>query len=300
MAAEDSLTDRRVIRGRISLMLFITAIYMVLEIAGGWYAHSLALLADAGHMFSDIASLALTLFAMWFAQKPPTSTHTYGFHRTEILAALVNSVSLIVIAVFIILEAWRRLRAPHLILGPAVMAVAAGGLVVNLTGLKLLGGGAHDNYNVRGVWLHVMSDALGSVAALLAGLAAWAAGWTWVDPAASLLISLLIAHSAWLLLRETVFVLMESAPSHIDVEQVRTAMAGVRGIQAVHDLHVWTITSGRVSLSAHVLVNQPAEQQSIRRRLAELLEHRFAIRHTTLQMETDAGCGQDGDCGMGA
>ncbi|HTT07419.1 MAG TPA: cation diffusion facilitator family transporter [Gammaproteobacteria bacterium] len=300
MTADYSHGDRRVnTRRRVRLMLFITTLYMVAEIVGGWYAHSLALLADAGHMFSDIASLALTLFAMWFAQKPATSRHTYGFHRTEIFAALVNSTSLLVIAVFILMEAWERFQTPHAVLGVTVMAVAAGGLIINLVGLNLLGEDAHDNHNVRGVWLHVLADALGSVAALLAGLAAWARGWTWVDPAASMFISLLIIHSSWSLLKETVFVLMESAPPHIDVEQVRTAMAGIQGIQAVHDLHIWTITSGRVSLSAHVLVHQPAEQQNIRHQLAELLEHRFEIRHTTLQIETDVGCAQGEDCMMG-
>lgn len=285
-------------RRRMSLVLFITTVYMVLEILGGWYAHSLALLADAGHMFSDIASLALTMFAMWFAQKPPTAKHTYGFHRTEILAALVNGVSLIVIAVLIISAAWERFQTPHPIRGLMVMAVAAGGLIINLAGLKLLGEDAHDNHNIRGVWLHVLSDALGSVAVLLAGLAVWTLGWTWVDPAASVLISMLIIYSSWALLKETVFVLMESAPTHIDVEQVRMAMAGVQGIVAVHDLHIWTITSGRVSLSAHILVDQPALQENIRHQLTEILEHRFEIRHTTLQMETDAGCRQGKDCLM--
>jgi cobalt-zinc-cadmium efflux system protein len=300
MIAGHSHADRRRnTRRRMGLMLCITTVYMVVEIIGGWYAHSLALLADAGHMFSDIAALALTLFAMWFAQKPPTPTHTYGFHRTEILAALANGVSLIVIAVLIMSEAWERFQTPHPILGLAVMAVAVGGLVINLAGLKLLGEDAHDNYNVRGVWLHVLSDAMGSVAALLAGLAAWTQSWTWVDPAASVLISLLIIYSSWALLKETVFVLMESAPPHIDVEQVRVAMKGVQGILAVHDLHIWTITSGRVSLSAHILVNQSAQQESIRHQLAEILEHRFEITHTTLQMETDAGCQQGKDCMIG-
>src|SRR6185295_6742152 len=231
-------------RARLALTLGLAAVYMLAEAVGGWLTGSLALLADAGHMLSDVAALGLSLFAMWMARRPATSRRTYGYHRLEILAALANGGALVAISIFVLAEAFQRFRRPHEVDAPVMMAIAVGGLLVNLAGLWILHGGRADSLNMRGAWLHVLTDALGSVQAIAAGVLIWAFGWNWVDPAASVLISLLVIYSAWSLLKEATAVLMESAPPHMDVDAMRDAMMCVPGVLEVHDLHVWTITSG--------------------------------------------------------
>jgi len=275
---------------RFAIVLVLTAVFMVAEAVGGWYSGSLALLADAGHMLSDVGALGLSLFAIWIAQKPANSRQTYGFHRTEILAALLNGATLIAISIYIFVEAWHRLHAPHEVKAPLMMAVAVVGLLVNVVALFILQGGKSDNLNVRGAWLHTLTDALGSVQAIVAGGLIWAFGWQLADPIASALIGLLVLWSSWSLVKETVSVLMESAPGHIDVDEVRRAILAVADVRGVHDLHVWTITSGRESLSAHVVT---AEGRSARSLLAEIkssLHDRFGIHHVTIQVEAE---GQD-------
>ena len=275
-------------RRRLTLALVLAAVYMVAEFAGGWIANSLALLADAGHMLSDVGALALSLFAIWMAQKPATPRHTYGYYRTEILAALVNAATLVAISIFIFVEAFKRFREPEPVLGFTVMMIAAGGLAVNVAGLMILQGGKDESLNVRGAWLHMMTDALGSVGAILGGVGVWAFGWLWADPAVSIAIAVLVLYSSWHLLRESVVVLLEATPAHIDLEAVRAAMLGVEGVEEVHDLHVWTITSGMEAMSGHVVVGERAE----RRRSSEILEDlhgllhdRFGLHHLTIQIE---------------
>ncbi len=258
---------------------------MVAEIVGGLWTGSLALLADAGHMFSDVAALALSLFAAWVSERPPTSRRTYGFYRTEILAAMVNGATLIAIAIYILFEAYHRFRDPREVIGPAMMAIAVGGLAVNLLGLWLLSAGRDDNLNVRGAWLHVLTDALGSVGAIAAGGLIWGFGWQWADPVASVLIALLVIYSSWRLLAEAVAVLMESAPHGIDVDEVRTAMAAIPGVLDVHDLHVWSITSGLDSLSAHVVIDDGHSHSELLTALRAMLDERFGIDHLTIQIE---------------
>jgi cobalt-zinc-cadmium efflux system protein len=246
---------------------------------------SLALLADAGHMLSDAGALALSLFALWISQRPPTPRRTWGYYRIEILAALVNGVTLVVLSIFILREAFERFRAPAPVDAPLMMGIAAGGLVVNLVSLAILHGGKEENLNVRGAWLHVLTDALGSVQAIVAGGLIWGLGWTWADPAASALISLLVIYSAWGLLKETVGVLMEGTPRHVDVDEVRNCLMGLPCVLGVHDLHVWTITSGMESLSCHVVIE---DGQSYRETLTEVratLHDRFGIDHLTIQVE---------------
>ena len=204
--------------------LALVVAYTAAEVIGGLWSGSLALLADAGHMVSDAAALALTLFAIRFARRAPTSERTFGFHRAEILAALVNGVTLIAIAIFILLEAYERLLEPQQVEGGLMLGVAAGGLAVNLAGLWLLGGGHAHDLNVRGAWLHVLTDALGSVQAIVAGILILTYGWYWVDPVASILIALLVVYSAWSLVSQSVHVLMEGSPAHIPVADVRTAL----------------------------------------------------------------------------
>lgn len=275
-------------RSRLALTLGLAAAYMVAEAIGGWLTGSLALLADAGHMLSDVAALGLSLFAMWMARRPPTSRRTYGYHRLEILAALANGATLVAISLLILAEALQRLREPPAVAAPAMMGIAVGGLLVNLAGLWILRRGRDENLNVRGAWLHVLTDALGSVQAIAAGILIWAFGWRWADPAASILIVLLVIYSAWSLLKEATAVLMESAPAHMDVDEMRDAMMGIPGVLEVHDLHVWTITSGLESLSAHVVVEERRYDCDLLAEIRSALHERFGIHHMTVQIETEA------------
>lgn len=272
---------------RIGLTLALVLGYMVAEVVGGMLSGSLALLADAGHMLSDAASLGLALAAMWVAGRPNTPTHTYGFHRAEILAALVNGVALVVIALLILREAWSRFMDPVAVDGPLMLAVASGGLVVNLIGMWVLHGGRDESLNVKGAWLHVVADTLGSAQAIAAGALIWAFGWTWVDPTASVVIALLVVVSSWTLLRDSVDVLLEGAPRHLDTREIERALLAEEGVVALHDLHVWTITSGFVSLSVHLVVrDRPLDQVLWSAR--SMLENRFGVRHSTIQVEPQA------------
>lgn len=280
-------------RRRLALTLGLAATYMLAEAVGGWLTGSLALLADAGHMFSDAAALGLSLFAMWIAQRPPTPQRTWGFYRTEILAALINGATLLALSVWVVIEAVERFRSPAEVDAPVMMAISVGGLVVNLIGLRILSGGRNENLNVQGAWLHVLTDALGSVQAIAAGAVIWAFGWQWADPLASILISLLVVYSAWHLLRETVGVLMEGTPSHIDLDDVRDTLARLPGVAGVHDLHVWTITSGMVALSAHLVVETESASRTLLRTVRTALHDRFGIHHATVQIEAEpceVGC----------
>ena len=283
--ASQSAEQRAANRRRLGLTLGLAASYMVAEVLGGLWTGSLALLADAGHMASDVAALALSLFALWVAQRPADARRTFGHTRAEILAALGQGAALVAVALMVVLEALDRLAAPAPVAAPGMLAIASGGLVVNLAGLWILNRGRRHSLNVRGAWLHVLSDALGSLGAITAGAAIWAFGWNWADPAASLAICGLILLSAWHLLREAVDILMETAPRHLDVEEIQRALAESPEILEVHDLHVWTIGSGEVSLSSHVVARDGAESAQVLSRIHELLASRFGIHHTTIQVE---------------
>ncbi len=285
---------------RLRAALALAATYMVAEAVGGWWTGSLALLADAGHMLSDVFALSLSLLAFRLAQRPATTQQTFGHHRTEILAALAHGVLLVGVAVFVIREAVERFGEPRDILGGPMLAIAAGGLVVNVAALAILGEARRENLNVRGAWLHVLVDALGSIGAMLAAAGIWAFGWTWADPVASLLISLLVVYSAWSLLREALGVLMEWAPPHIDVAAVERAMRGLPGVLGVHDLHVWTISSGRISLSGHVVADSRDEHVKLLQLVTDMLHERFGIHHSTVQIETEDFDEPGGVCFTGA
>jgi cobalt-zinc-cadmium efflux system protein len=261
------------------------------EVAGGLLSGSLALLADAGHMASDAAALGLTLFAMRVARRAPSLTRTYGYQRAEILAALANGATLVAIAVLIVVEAVGRLRAPVAIESRVMLAVAVAGLAVNIAGLVILRGGRRGtSLNLRGAWLHVLTDALGSVQVIVAAAAIAVFGWTWIDPAASILIALLVVYASWSLLRESIDVLMEGVPADIDLDQVRAALSGVSGVSGVHDLHVWSITSGFVALSAHLVIEDTAGAAAALQAAQACLAGRFGIHHTTLQVDVGARC----------
>lgn len=282
-------SGRDVARRRVALVLPLIAAYMLAEVVGGLLTNSLALLADAGHMLSDVAALGLTLFAMWVARRPATATKTFGYYRAEILAALVNGATLIAIAIYVFVEAWDRFRTPPEVMGAPMLGVALGGLVVNLAGLWILSGSRSGSLNVRGAWLHVLGDALGSVGAIAAGTLVWAFGWNWADPVASVGIGLIVLRSSWALLREAVAVLMESVPDHIDLDAVRDALRRIEGVDEVHELHVWSISSGMNSLSCHLVRRGADRDGAVLREARMVLANDFGIRHVTIQME-EAPC----------
>ncbi len=268
--------------------LLLAAGYMIVEIVGGLISNSLALLADAGHMATDVSALGLALWAMRLATKPATPRKTYGYHRAEILAALANGAVLAMISFFVLLEAVRRFREPTDVVGGAMLAVAIGGLIVNGIAAWLLEGGRHESLNVRAAWLHVISDALGSFGVIVGAVLVLALGWSWADPAAACLIAVLILYNAWSLLKEAVDVLMAAAPGELSTEVVRSALSEVEGVAGIHDLHVWTLTSGLVMLTAHANLQHSADAQGALREMCEVARQRFGIRHCTIQPEVGA------------
>lgn len=286
-------------RRRLLTALLLVAGYVVAEVVGGLLSNSLALLADAGHTFADMAALGLSLAALSIAERPPTSRRTYGYYRAEILAALANGVALVVIAVFVLVEAYARLREPEEVAGGIMMAVAWGGLVVNLIALRVLHGGKAESLNLRGAWLHVLNDTLGSVGTIVAAGSIWAFGWYWADPLISAVIALLVIYSAWTLLEESVAVLMESAPRGIDVDELRDALRGMPGVTAVHDLHVWTITTGIDALSVHVVTQDHQPAAELLGEIREMVHDRFGIHQVTVQLEPE-GFEARHRCGHGA
>jgi cobalt-zinc-cadmium efflux system protein len=274
-------------RRRLLTVLLLTAVYMLAEAAGGWLTGSLALLADAGHMLTDVAALALALMAVWFGSRPATPSKTFGYYRLEILAAFVNGVALVVVSLFIFYEAYERWsQPPPIARGGLMMAVAAGGLLVNLACAWLLHGDHEEDLNVRGAWLHVMGDALGSVGAIVAGALVTFYGWYAADPLFSALIAVLIIWSSWKLIREATNVLLEGTPAHINLAAVEDAILDTTGVEDVHDLHVWTITSGREALSAHVIHAHAVSQPELLKELRAKLHDKFGVDHLTIQMET--------------
>ena len=259
---------------------------MLAEAFGGWLANSLALLADAGHMLTDVAALSLTLAAIWFAARPATDKKTFGYYRYEILAAFVNGVALVLISLWVIYEAYERFAAPPEIKGFEMTIVAVGGLFVNIIAAFLLHGGHKHNLNLRGAWLHVMGDLLGSVTAIVAGILIIAFGWLWADAVCSFLISLIIIFSAWNLIKESVNVLLEGTPAHINLTTVEEAIRQTENVRDVHDLHIWTITSGMEALSVHIVHEKSVSQTSLLQIIRKKLHDEFGIDHLTIQMET--------------
>mgnify|MGYP001596099662 CR=1 FL=1 len=262
--------------------LALTLGFAFLEAAGGFWSGSLALLGDAGHMFSDSVALALAAFAAWVARRPPSARHSYGFARAEVIAALVNSLLMLAVVIGIVVEAIARLQAPRPVSGLAVMAIAAVGLAVNILALSILSRGAGD-INTRGALLHVFGDLLGSIAALIAGAVIYFTGWMPIDALLSLLICALILFSTLRLLREALQVLMEGVPLNIDLNGVGRSLAALPGVISVHDLHIWTPASGAPALSAHVVVEDLGSWMKTLEVLRALLSSRYGIDHVTLQ-----------------
>lgn len=264
--------------------LIFTLGFAFIEAVAGVWSGSLALLSDAGHMLTDSMALGLAALAAWLACKPPSKRHTYGLVRLEILAALVNSLVMLGLIAYIVSEAVDRLAHPQPVVGEAVMVVAAIGLGVNLVVAWMLHRGG-DSLNIRAAFLHVLGDLLGSVAALVSGLVIWTTGYTPIDPILSLLVAGLILVSAWRLLWESLHVLLESVPAHINIDTVAHDMAHIPGVLRVHDLHVWTLSSGQIALSAHLELNSFEDWDRILRASRRRLDERHGIRHVTLQPE---------------
>jgi cobalt-zinc-cadmium efflux system protein len=265
--------------------LAITATYTVAEVIGGLITGSLALLADAGHMLSDNFSLGLALFAFWLSAKPPTPERSFGFKRAEILAALINGVMLVAISIWIFYEAYHRFQDPPEILGGWMMAVAVIGLFVNVAAAWVLMRSETESLNLQGALRHVLADLAGSAGVIAAALIIVLTGWLYADPIISVLIGFLVLGSSWKLLRDSVGILLEQSPLGMDANEVGRKMVSVEGVEEVHDLHVWTITSGFPALAAHVLVGNDQDCHERRREIEKVLYREFGIGHTTLQID---------------
>ena len=286
-----SLLKRRPSR-RVLLVLCLTAIYMIAEAIGGVLSNSLALLADAGHMLADVAALIVSLLAFWMASRPPNHRATFGYYRAEVLGALFNGVVLLVVSFLIIKESIGRFFSPAPIETNLMIIVALGGLLINVIGLWLLHQDKAKNLNIRGAWLHVLSDTLGSIGVVISGLLIRWFDWTIADPIASIIIAGLVSYSSMHLILETLHVLMEHTPAHIDPREVKKAILAVHGAIRVHDLHIWTITSGKDALAVHVVADQNADYSFLLQNIEKTLAERFGIEHTTIQLENICGANE--------
>jgi cobalt-zinc-cadmium efflux system protein len=268
------------------LALGLTLVLLVAEAIGGWLSNSLALLADAGHVLTDAGALALSLFVAWFCRQPGTSEKTYGYLRWEILAALINGATLLGISGWILVEAVLRLRDPQPVQGGLMFVVAVGGLVVNAIAVFILHPTHGQTINVRGAYLHVLGDLLASGGTVVAAVLVRWTGWLPADPLASMLSTVLIIRGAWSLVKESVDILLESTPSHIPLDAVRARLEKIPGVESVHYLHVWSVTSGMVAASAHAIVRECESHQTVLEQAHDLLQE-MGIHHVTVQLERD-------------
>jgi cobalt-zinc-cadmium efflux system protein len=280
---------------RLRTVLAVTAGYFVIELVAGYFANSLALMTDAVHLLTDIAALCLSLFTLWIAAKPAQGARTYGYLRAEILGALVNGVMLWVLVIFVWIEAAGRLRHPEPVKGLTVMAVAVIGVVINAFSAWMTMGGGDDGHGhhhggmaQHAVFLHVLSDLVSSIGVLIAGAVTWLTGWGVADPAVSIVIGGLIIYGSWGLVRESVDILLESVPPHMDLDEVRDGLMAVTGTTEVHDLHVWCLASRQYALSAHAVVAPEADHDRVLGEMADVLERKFKIQHMTVQLEGDS------------
>ena len=271
------------------IALSITLIMMVVEIIGGILSNSLALLSDAGHMLTDNLALLLSFFAMTFASMPATERRTFGFYRLEILAALINGIVLVLVSLYIVYQAYLRIIHPQPVAGTLMLVVALIGLVANVIGAFVLMKHSHASLNIRGAYLHILGDALSSVGVVIGGGIILYTGWYLIDPLLSILISLVIVYGAWALVKESVSILLESVPSHINIETISAEIQKIEGVREAYHIHVWTITSGVYAMSGHVLIeDQPvSSSRDVLDRIRAMLADKFEIEHSTIQLECD-------------
>jgi cobalt-zinc-cadmium efflux system protein len=285
MAHEHAHSAAGANKRNLAIVFGLTTLYLVAEVIGGLLTHSLALLADAGHMLTDVAGLGLALLAIRFAERPATPQRTYGFYRVEILAALTNGVVLIGISLYILFEAYERFRNPPEVQSGTMLIVASIGLAINIAGIFILRKGSTESLNMKGAYFEVLSDMLTSIGVIVAALIMMATGWYYADPIISAGIGLFILPRTWKLLREAVGVLLEGTPSDVNVTAVREAVTRLPGVQEMHDLHVWTLTSGMNAMSAHVVVADTSMHDAVLRAVHDTITKNFKIAHVTIQIE---------------
>ncbi len=280
----------------LGIVLALTFVFMIVETAAGFYTGSLALLSDAGHMLTDVFAVSLAFFAIWFTQRPSTSTKTFGFYRAEILAAFFNSLLLFAISAWILFEAYERILIPHEVKSLEMSIVAVMGLLINLISAYILFKYQSGNLNIKGALYHVLSDALGSVGAIVAGIVMITTNWYYADSLVSIFVSILIIKGAWTLFRESTHILLEGTPKEIDLSAVQSCICSNEKVISVHDLHAWTLTQGFEALSAHVVVQDMDNSENILSGLKEELSNKFNISHITLQLETEECDEANGPC----
>ena len=273
--------------------LGLTLTYLIAEVIGAFVTGSLALLADAAHMLTDVGGLGLALLAIRFAARPATPQKTYGYLRAEILSALLNAVVLLVLTIYILFEAYERFANPPDVLSWPMLIVAVIGLAVNLVSMRLLSGGSSASLNVQGAYFEVLSDMLGSLGVIVAALVIMGTGWTLADPIIGALIGLFIVPRTWRLISQAVHILLEGVPPNVDLRLLETALKEIPGIKAVHDLHVWTITSGLDSMSGHIVVTDMGESPRVLRAVRDTMKDKFGLEHVTVQIEDEKMRGQE-------
>ncbi|MGP4079578.1 cation diffusion facilitator family transporter [Pseudalkalibacillus sp. R45] len=284
--------DHHANKKALKISFLLISLFMIVEVIGGIVTNSLALLSDAGHMFSDAASLGLSFLAIHYGSKKPSDNKTFGYKRFEILAAFINGIALIFISFIILYEAYHRFIEPPDVAGQGMLSIAVIGLVVNLiVAYILMKGDTSGNLNMKSAFLHVLGDLLGSVGAIIAAIFIIVLGWTYADPIASVIVSLLILISGWRVTKEAVHVLMEGTPGHINIEEIKSSLSTFPVIKNVHDLHVWSITSGYIALSCHITIEEETDHQQLLKQVSDHLNENFHINHTTIQIEY-----KDRDC----
>ncbi|MBS1962319.1 MAG: cation transporter [Bdellovibrionales bacterium] len=276
------------------IVLSFTSIYLIAEVIGGILTKSLALLADAGHMLTDVGGLAITLLAIHIAQKKANAERTYGYYRAEIFGSMVNAVVLISLSFYILFEAYQRFRAPPEVKSGGMLIVAGIGLIVNLAGVKLLKSASNESLNMKGAYFEVLSDLLTSIGVIIGAVIIHFTSWNWIDPVISAAIGFLIFPRTWALLKEAASILLEGTPVGIDIKEIRSEITSVPGVKSIHDLHVWSLTSGKHVLTAHVEVGVGADRDGILDRTRSILSDKFKIEHITIQTEAINATDNDG------
>lgn len=271
----------------LAIVFGLTSFYLIVEVIGGFWTGSLALLADAGHMLTDVAGVGLALLAIWFAEKPASPEKTYGYYRVEILAAMTNAVVLILISLYILYEAYQRFKNPPAVESAAMLGVAAIGLVINLIGVYILRAGSTESLNMKGAYFEVLSDMLTSIGVIIAGVIMLTTGWYYADPLISAGIGLFILPRTWVLLKDAVGVLIEGTPADVDITKLRGNLEKVEGVAGVHDLHVWSLTSGVNAMSVHAVLTNDDEHDQVMKRVHALCATEFKISHVTVQTECE-------------